>query len=214
MRVVITGASRGLGKAIAEYYLKKDFYVLGTSVSGKTSFTNTNMHWYPLNLTDEQSIYQFSKQVDSIDLIINNAGVLLESWTNPLINLSQLRKTLEVNTIGTISVTEKLLPNLNPNGKIAFISSNWGSFSDSNFDAMQPLYKISKAALNMYSRLLAERLKSINYVYTFDPGWVKTDMGGDNATLTPNEAAKMICQVIDKEKDSGRFWHNGKTRQW
>ncbi|CZJ29667.1 short chain dehydrogenase [Legionella pneumophila] len=93
-----------------------------------------------------------------------------------------------------------------------YISSGWGAFSSNN-SPFQPHYKMSKASLNMYTKLLAERLPQIT-VSSFDPGWVKTNMGTQNAKKLPSETALEIYELISMKKKSGYFWLNGKPRDW
>ena len=75
---------------------------------------------------------------------------------------------------------------------------------------------MSKAALNMYTKLLSERLKNKNTrVSSFDPGWVKTDMGGTNATRTREEVAIELAELMeDMSVETGKFWHRGRIREW
>ncbi|MEQ8927387.1 MAG: SDR family NAD(P)-dependent oxidoreductase [Fulvivirga sp.] len=214
---IVTGASRGIGKATLTYLADRNIKVIGAARSIDLSGNNDNIRLYQLDLADSNSIDHFIQNIktEKIDFIINNAGILLEQWDNAAINLQQLRDTFNVNVFGTIELTEKLLPYLNKGGHIINVSSNWGSFSDPDFGEFQPHYKISKSALNMYTKLLAERLRPNDIkVSALDPGWTQTDMGGASATRKPEEVAREIFELLEGNLESGKFWHRSTIREW
>jgi NAD(P)-dependent dehydrogenase (short-subunit alcohol dehydrogenase family) len=84
----------------------------------------------------------------------------------------------------------------------------------SHFLGHYPSYKISKTAINMYTRTLALRLKDQVTVSSVNPGWVKTDMGGEDADITPEEATENIFKFAISKPDSGLFWFNGEMMPW
>jgi NAD(P)-dependent dehydrogenase (short-subunit alcohol dehydrogenase family) len=215
---IVTGSSRGIGLATAELFTKNlDFKVIGSSTTGNNPFKNPKFKCLKLDLSDSSSITEFAENIKDVklDFIINNAGILIEKWDASQINMEQLRKTFEINLFGTIALTEELLPRLNTNANIINITSDWGSFSEANFDAFQPHYKMSKAALNMYTKLLSKRLESNNItVSSLDPGWTQTDMGGKIAPRLPKDVAKDILNLLNSDADTGKFWHQRKIRQW
>lgn len=215
---IITGSSRGIGLATAQLLLQDDnTAVIGTSTSGQSGIKAQHFKCLPLDLAEGNSIHNFVKHIGDrkIDFLINNAAILVEDGHRSEINMQQLRKTFEVNLFGTIALTEALLPKFNTNAHIINITSNWGAFSDPHFDEYQPHYKLSKAALNMYTRLLAKRLEEKNItVSSLDPGWVQSDMGGDNAHRQPKTAATEILQLLGAKVETGQFWHKGNKRKW
>ncbi|MCK0136174.1 SDR family NAD(P)-dependent oxidoreductase [Arenibacter sp. S6351L] len=214
---IITGCSRGIGFATVDLLTDNNIKVIGTSTSGSCSILKSNFECYTLNLAESKSIEKFINIIGNrkIDFLINNAGILLEKWNESAINLEYLRQTFNVNLFGTIELTEKLIPNFNKNGQIINITSDWGSFSEKNFDEFQPHYKMSKSALNMYTKLLAKRLENQNVIVSsLDPGWTKTDMGGSDASREPKEVANDIKDLLNKSPKSGNFWHQGKIREW
>jgi NAD(P)-dependent dehydrogenase (short-subunit alcohol dehydrogenase family) len=219
-RLIITGCSRGIGLATAKGALEQGGYeIIGTATSGEVSLDHPHFTSRLLRLDDEEAIRDFAaalcKADIKIDGLVNNAAVLLEDWGDPAIDLGQLRQTFEVNVFGTIALTEALLPCFNPGGHILNLSSGWGAFSDPGFDARVPHYKLSKAALNMYTKLLAARLASIPItVSALDPGWVRTDMGTRHAPKTPEAAAREILDLLEREVESGGFWQGGTQRAW
>lgn len=215
---VVTGSSRGIGLATVELLTKDlNIEVIGSSTSGNHTLNRPNFQCLKLDLSNSKSISEFAAHIGDIqvDFLINNAGILLEKWDESNINMRQLKQTFDTNVFGTIELTEKLLPILNTKAHIINITSDWGSFSEQNFDAFQPHYKMSKAALNMYTKLLAKRLESKNItVSSLDPGWTQTDMGGKVAPRLPKDVAADILNLLNNKVETGKFWHQGKVRPW
>jgi len=215
--IVITGVSRGIGLAVAQAFLIKGYKVFGTSTSGVSPINEANFECFPVQLNDSESIKAFYKAIQNypIDGIVNNAAILLEDWSKTEVDIQQLRQTFEVNVFGTIELTEHLLPLLNTGSQIINLSSGWGTFSESSFDATVPHYKMSKTVLNMYTKLLAKRLESRSIVVSaVNPGWVRTDMGGGGAPIQPQEVGQQIVDLFENNTQSGHLWYNGKISEW
>lgn len=214
---LITGASRGLGLATARLLAETGNYqVLGTSTNGAHSCEHAQFTGWALNLANPESIASFisDMQGKELDFLVNNAGILLEEWDSTEIIPELLRHTFEVNLFGTVTLTEGLLPLFKPGAHIINISSDWGSFGGSP-SPFQPHYKMSKAALNMYTKVLAERLVDRNItVSSLDPGWMQTEMGGAQAPRNPGEVAVEILGLIESDVTTGQFWYRGKVREW
>jgi len=213
--ILITGTSRGIGNATANRFLNAGWTVIGTSTSDTSLIGHQNYRHIKLDLSNEGEIAQLVQSLKGtpLDCILNNAGIHLEDQKGGRINFKQLAATLQINLIGPMNLTEGLLDQLKDGGRVINISSNWGSFSDSSFDAHQPHYKISKAALNMYTKLLASRRPDIT-VLAFDPGWVKTDMGGEEATQDPDDVAQDLLWLANTTAITGRFYAGRKEREW
>lgn len=215
---IVTGSSRGIGLATVELFTNNlNAKVIGSSTSGNHTLNHPNFQCLKLDLSNSDSITKFVENLGDIkfDFLINNAGILIEKWDESNINMQQLKDTFDINVFGTIELTEKLLPLFNSNAHVINITSDWGSFSEENFDAFQPHYKMSKAALNMYTKLLAKRLKDKNItVSSLDPGWTQTDMGGKIAPRLPKDVAVDILNLLNADAKSGQFWHRGKIREW
>lgn len=221
---LITGIGKGIGKALAEKFLKEDYFVIGTVFSGVAP-THKNLSVYELDLSKPASIAScvesVAKSGKKIDILINNAGVLIdEDKTRVVVDL--LKKTLEINLIGTIDFTERVIPLMNKGGHIVNISSRAGSLelasdgpNPSHYPYHYPSYKISKAALNMYTRTLAIQVKDLGIaVSSVHPGWVKTDIGGEEADITPKEAAEGIYKLAISKPETGQFWFKNKKLPW
>ena len=219
--VLITGISRGIGKALASKFLTEGYFVIGTSVAGTVDFGHENMSVFQLDLSLPLSIEKCSDSIQKlgkkIDIHINNAGALFDE-DETVVKVDKLRKTLEVNLIGAIDFTERIIPILNNGAHIVNISSSAGSLEEtghhSHFLGHYPAYKISKAAINMYTRTLALRLKNSTIISSVNPGWVKTDMGGEEADITPEQAADNIFKFAVSKPDSGLFWYDGEMMPW
>lgn len=243
--VLITGIGRGIGRALAEKFLIESYKVIGTTVTGKADFTHPNLAVHQLDLSSPESIDRCCADIArvcektglTIDILINNAGALFDDDETRII-VDKLRKTLEVNLIGTIDFTEHIIPSMSRDGHIVSISSSAGSLADTDMEDAKtshypfhyPAYKISKCALNMYTRTLAMRMehernttgpagaaaKSVDFitVSSVHPGWVKTAMGGDDATMTPEEAAENIYKLAISRPETGQFWFKGEKWPW
>lgn len=224
--VLITGASKGIGKALAQKYLQEGWKVIGTSTNGKADYSHENLSIFQLDLISPESIKKCADAIASsgakIDVLHNNAGALFDDEETRVI-VEKLRQTLEVNLVGTIDFTEQIIAYLNPGSHIVNTSSQAGSLSDadiiadSHYPYHYPAYKISKAALNMYARTLANRFRSENtdiIVSSVHPGWVKTDMGGEEAPVTPEEAANDLFSLATSRPETGQFWFKGKKYPW
>ena len=222
--VLITGVGKGIGKALAEKFLLEKYFVIGTVLSSAVSFLSKNTAIYKLDLSSGDSIAECSRAISEsgkrIDILINNAGVLLDEDETKIV-VEKLRKTLEVNLIGATDFTERVISLINKNGHIINISSTAGSVemanqpSLSHFPYHYPSYKISKAALNMYTRTLSVRLQEAGItVSSVHPGWVKTDIGGPDADLSPEESADGIYQIAIARPETGQFWFKEKRLPW
>jgi NAD(P)-dependent dehydrogenase (short-subunit alcohol dehydrogenase family) len=233
--VLITGIGRGIGNALAQKFLAEGWQVSGTSQTGSVDYSNANLKVFQLDLTSADSIEKcaeaiatdMSKSGTKIDILINNAGGLFDEEETCVV-IDKLRKTLEVNLIGTIGFTEQIIPIIKSGekesgGHIVSISSQAGSIQemdhimDSHEPYHYPAYKISKAAINMYTRTLAVRMnheKTGIIVSSVHPGWVKTDIGGSDAPTSPEEAAENIYKLAISRPETGQFWYNGKKYPW
>jgi NAD(P)-dependent dehydrogenase (short-subunit alcohol dehydrogenase family) len=214
--VIITGASRGIGKATAEKFLVEGWRLVGTSKTGNLQFYNERSETYTLDLADAESIREFESFIRklniSIQVLVNNAAISIDQ--NQRFSVDVLRKTLEVNLIGLTDLTERIIPYITRGGHIINLSSGLGSLTHAT-NPYYPTYRISKAAVNMYTRHLASRLQDKHIlVSSIDPGWVKTGMGGSGATRNPSEAAQDIYDLAVTSIETGFFWYKGRKKEW
>lgn len=218
---LITGTSRGIGRALAEKLISRGWSVIGTAVSGTNLPESDAFASHDLDLASPESIARFADGLASggtkIDLLVNNAGICVDEF-NSAVDMGKLRETFEVNLFGLIDLTERLLPLMSQGSQVLNISSTAGQLGKSLRPFSYPAYKMSKAALNMYTRTLASRYMDKGvFVASIHPGWVKTDMGGSEADFTPDEAAERICDFAESEKpmsDTGLFWFERERLDW
>jgi NAD(P)-dependent dehydrogenase (short-subunit alcohol dehydrogenase family) len=221
--VLITGANRGLGLEFARQYKEAGWSVIGTArdPDDADELDALGVRIMQLDVASQQSVDELAAELgnEPIDLLINNAGIFPRVGKIAEIDFDDYNRTLVVNTIGPVRVTRALLPNLR-SGKlkmIAGLSSNLGSIAENergNFYG----YRESKAALNMFTKTLAAELGPEGFTcVVLTPGWVQTDMGGPNATLTPAESIAGMKAVLDRltPADNGTFWsYNGSQVPW
>ncbi|HEO8420816.1 TPA: SDR family oxidoreductase [Yersinia enterocolitica] len=215
MKIVLTGANRGLGIHLARTALERGHTVLaGVRTVAEDAPINRLKKQYPdrvytyfLDVTDENSIAKAAElvanDVGSIDGIINNAGVLTERGKAiEELDFDNVQFTMDVNVLGPMRVMKHFLPLLY-NGKkqaIINISSEAGSIQNA-YGGDFP-YGISKAALNMFTVQLSSYVKDKDIaVYAVHPGWIKTDMGGENATGYPEDSANGILEILEGKID-------------
>jgi NAD(P)-dependent dehydrogenase (short-subunit alcohol dehydrogenase family) len=214
--VVITGVGRGIGKATAEKFLEKGWQVLGGSQSGVSPLVHPRFFYEKLDVSDIESVNRFKEFINKngqpVDVLINSAGILLEKGEE--YSYEDLQKTINVNVIGLINFTENIIHKVPNGGHIINISSGLGSI-EGTINGFYPAYRVSKAAVNMYTRVLAGRLDELDIrVSSIDPGWVKTDMGGEKAARNPEEVAQELYELATSKVDSGYFWYKGKKKSW
>lgn len=217
--IVITGASRGIGFATAQKFLSNDWFVIGTSTNGKINIKNENFLPLSLNYLKSETISEAVNAIKNTDkkisALVNNAGTGEDIIDDPL-DIDLLRKDIEVNLIGPADFTNRLLTQLDSPGHIINISSMTSSLCDPVEDSWNvPAYKISKAGLNMFTKTMGYQLKDKGItVSSFDPGWVRTDMGGEDGLRAPEEAAEEIFDLANRNVETGQFWFNGNIRSW
>lgn len=206
---LVTGASRGIGRATALKLLAENYQVIGTSVSGKIPhIDHPGFAAMKLDLASAEEITQFTGRLreltSDIDLLINNAGV----GTDVLLqepDAASFYHTFQVNVGGLVLLTEALLPVIVPGGQILMLSSAMSLLE--NIAPNGPAYRMSKAAVNIYVKMLAQRLEHRDIkVNALEPGWVRTDMGGQDAPVLPDEAADFIFRAVSSGTVTGYFW--------
>jgi NAD(P)-dependent dehydrogenase (short-subunit alcohol dehydrogenase family) len=209
--VLITGTSQGIGHALTKLLLINGYSVIGTSTTGIDNINANNYKSYSLDLSNLDSIAAFEKNFQSdnikIDILINNAGIGPDLDFELPEEIS-FQKTFDVNVTGTTFFTEQMLQYLNVGGKIINISSKMGSIDicEKN-DSVA--YRMSKAALNMYTKILSNRLEGKQFVASVHPGWVRTNISKSNINgrLSPEASAQKIFEFISRDFKTGTFWN-------
>ena len=210
---LITGAGRGLGAELARQYAADGWKVIGTERGAKAR--------YRLDVTDRRQIASLAKQLraEPIDLLFCNAGITGKKGMTPgNFDFDSWEEVLRVNVLGAAAVAQAFLDNVAASERktIAMMSSRLGSIAESS--GMTLPYSTSKAALNMLVKGLAATLAARDIiVVALSPGWVRTDMGGEQAPLSPEKSVQGLRKVIDglRAGDSGKFFsHDGSQIAW
>ena len=228
-QALVTGANRGLGLEMTRQLLARgDRVVAACRQPGKAiALTRLagehpgRLHVLPLDLADMRSITELAREVGAldldIDLLVNNAGMLVEGERFGAIDGKSLRDSFAVNAEGAFLLTQAMNPHLVDAAKVINLSSSLGSIARTD-SLYSPSYAISKAALNMATRLLSIALGERGIiVVSISPGWVKTDMGGSGATLEADASIGSMLRVIEHlgPSDNGRFLsQTGETIAW
>ncbi|UWP91309.1 SDR family NAD(P)-dependent oxidoreductase [Aliiroseovarius crassostreae] len=194
MKVVITGANRGIGRALYDSYLARGETVIGTARGGKEGMVALDV-----TVPDSFATLQEAIREDPVDLLICNAGVYLDKFERleDGYPAEQWADTFATNVTGVFQTVQTLLPNLlAAKGKIAILSSTMASHTHAPGGSY--IYRASKAAVLNLGRNLATDLAAQGVaVGIYHPGWVKTDMGGDEADITVEEACAGLTQRFD-----------------
>jgi NAD(P)-dependent dehydrogenase (short-subunit alcohol dehydrogenase family) len=203
--VLITGANRGIGLEFARQYAAGGWDVIATARHSSPELDALGVTVKPLDLSDADAVAAFTVE-ETLDLFIANAGTSEPKETQGADNARKWQAMMMVNAIAPYQLGKALLARMAEGGKMIAISSGMGSIGD-NGGGWVP-YRTSKAALNMaWSSLALEaRSRGIACVL-FSPGWVKTDMGGAGAEITPEESVSSMRALIDRlsMEQSGRF---------
>lgn len=226
---LITGANRGIGKEIARQLGERGFQVFIGARSENSAqqvvndFKNhdINAHFLALDVADKASIdnafEQLKQQIDKLDVLVNNAGILLhESQSLLQTNLEDIHKTLAVNSIGPLLVTKIFESLLQKGSRVINISSGAGRICN-GMSSYAPIYSISKTTLNAVTCQLAFALKSKGVaVNAVDPGWVRTDMGGRSASRPVEKGAETPVWLATEAAANltGKFFHDKREVSW
>jgi NAD(P)-dependent dehydrogenase (short-subunit alcohol dehydrogenase family) len=227
--VLITGANRGLGLEFARQYALDEWQVLAccrdpkkAEQLQKLSTQYNNITIYKLDVTKETEITKLTETLDKmpIDLLINNAGIYGDkASTLERLSTQELNKVFLTNTIAPLLISRALSNNLmlGQMKVIATISSLMGSISNNNSGGSYA-YRASKSALNMIMKNLSIDYKTKGiHVLVLHPGWVKTDMGGEQAPLDINTSITGMRKVIleQAKKNQGLFYsYDGEEISW
>jgi NAD(P)-dependent dehydrogenase (short-subunit alcohol dehydrogenase family) len=231
---LITGANKGLGFEIARQLGQQGVtVVLGARDSAKAEEAakklkaeGVDAHAVKLDVTKEADVAGlpafFESKFGRLDILINNAGVMFDFGG---VTRDAFRQTYEANVIAPYFITQALLPLLkaSPAGRIVNHSSIMGSMTvmgDPNSITPEwalPAYCSSKAALNMLTVTTARALEGTNVkVNSAHPGWVKTDMGSDQAPMEVVDGAKtaVALALMPDDGPTAGFFHMGETLPW
>ncbi len=227
--VLITSANRGLGFEFAKQYAAEGWQVFAAcrepdsaSQLRRLADASPGMKILALDVTDLTSVQAAATKLDGrvIDLLLNSAGIIGKpKQTAGNVDYGSWASVLDVNTMGPMRVSEAFVDHVARSDRklIVTITSGMGSLTD-NISGGSIAYRSSKAAVNMVMRSLAIDLapRGISCVLV-NPGWVRTDMGGAGATLSPAESVAALRRLIETlgPAQSGKFFHyDGREYAW
>lgn len=229
---LVTGSTRGIGKQACISLSQIGYHVIATGrditvlKSLAKSITSENpeasVEVFELDVNNQIQTKDIRDYLDlkygRLDLLLNNAGILPSGQNNFLsTSESVFIESFKVNTLGPIHLCQKFIPLLlkSDNPQIINISSGMGSFKE--MQAGYPAYRISKTALNVVTKMLHEEFSPQGIrTNSICPGWVKTDMGGSEATRTTEQGVQGILYLARTSKDgpSGKFFRDQKELSW
>ncbi|MDD7970660.1 SDR family NAD(P)-dependent oxidoreductase [Roseinatronobacter alkalisoli] len=215
MHILITGAGRGIGRELALQAVARGWRVTGTV--RRAGEAPDGVRGVLADMRHPGSLHTIGAQVGALDAVINNAGVIGPRQQSTLeMDFEGFAETLLVNTLAPLAIAQAVLPQMAAGGRILTISSQmaWMGYAKSDRIA----YRASKAAVNKVMQGLATDLRPRGIaVALIDPGWVRTDMGGDDAEEDPADVAGGILDIADTldMARTGSFLHwSGKERDF
>jgi NAD(P)-dependent dehydrogenase (short-subunit alcohol dehydrogenase family) len=233
---LITGANRGLGLEFVRQYAADGWQVIAgcrdpdqaAELQELVARANGAVEPQPLDVADGRSVAELARKLAGrpIDLLVNNAGMGGSGReTLGQIDYERWQEVLAVNTLGPLRVTEALIDNVaaSPRKLVVTVSSGLGSLErlaqqSGTGSGLGYAYRTSKAAVNMAMLALAHEVRPRGItVVILNPGWVRTDMGGPNARLSPEESIAGMRRVIAglTPADAGRFLsYDGTELPW
>jgi NAD(P)-dependent dehydrogenase (short-subunit alcohol dehydrogenase family) len=228
---IVTGGNRGIGHEIARQLAKHDVHVVigardagrGEQAVAALKKEGAAVSGFALDVNDTHSVRRFVEHVDkhhgAPSILVNNAGVYPESTDAKVVDTptSMWRETLETNLFGAVRMCREVVPLMAKLrfGRIVNISSGLGQLHQMGEGS--PAYRVSKAALNALTRTLAAEVAGTGIlVNSMSPGWVRTDMGGEEAPRSVEEGADTavwLC-LLPSNGPSGQFFRDRKAIPW
>jgi NAD(P)-dependent dehydrogenase (short-subunit alcohol dehydrogenase family) len=229
---IVTGGNRGLGLETCRQLAALGVQVVlasrdhdrGETAAAGLRAAGLPVAAFPLDVTDPLSVDRMVAEVDGrhgrIDILVNNAGVALrphDDCGTLQVDLETIRQTLEVNTLAPLRLCQAVVPVMRREGygRVVNVSSGMGQLDD--MESGWPAYRISKAALSAVTRLVAREVSGANIlVNAVCPGWVRTDMGGDDAPRSVERGAAGVvwAATLPDRGPSGGFFRDGVRIPW
>lgn len=216
---LVTGAGRGLGRALCAVLLARGWQVIACARDPARAGLSqkTRLRIEPLDLADPASIQRLAERLSGVqlDLVLHNAAIRGDTGGLSGLTSGDFLAVMTVNVIGPLLLTKALIGQVTEAGCVAFISSRAGSMSEGHDPDRDYAYCASKAALNrMVVKLAADHPQVF---LSLHPGWVKTEMGGAAAEVTPEDSAAALVILIESSgaAESGSFRaYDGTTIGW
>jgi NAD(P)-dependent dehydrogenase (short-subunit alcohol dehydrogenase family) len=235
---LVTGANKGIGFEIAKKLAAQKITVLigarnqehGEKAQEQLKRHEYDAHFILLDVTDAMSIQaavgRIKDEFRRLDILVNNAGIMIDSETGiSELNSTIFQNTLETNALGPLLLCQACLPMMKVKnyGRIVNLSSTLGSLTDiaspdsPHAEVKAPAYRLSKTILNGITVLLASEVRDSNIlVNSVCPGWVRTDIGGNQALLSPEQGADtpVWLATLPDGGPSGGFFRERQPIPW
>jgi NAD(P)-dependent dehydrogenase (short-subunit alcohol dehydrogenase family) len=217
---IVTGANRGIGLEVARGLAARGYRTLLTARdadAARAAAEGIEGEVVPvwMDVADTDSVAAVAQGLDRLDVLVNNAGILYDTWQRPsTADLDQVREALDVNLLGAWRTVEAFVPLMGQGARIVNVSSGAGSVT--GMGAGTPAYGVSKAALNALTIKLAAELRDrAILVNAVCPGWVATDMGGAGGRPVREGAASVLWAVdLPADGPTGGFFRDGRRIDW
>lgn len=231
---IVTGGNRGIGFEVSKQLAEKGIQVILTSrdpkkgekAAAELKNKGLNVISHVLDVSDDKSVEALrgyvEKNFGSVDIIVNNAGILVddeEDADSTALNgkTETILQTFNTNTLGAFRMCKAFIPMMRKKkfGRIVNISSGMGQLSDMN--GAYPAYRISKTALNAVTRIFADECSGQNIlINSVCPGWVKTDMGGAGAERPVSKGAEtpVWAATLPDGGPTGGFFRDKEPIEW
>lgn len=216
--VLVTGANRGIGLEFCKQLKAQGHDVIAACRKSNDELDALGVRVESLDVTSDEQIAALAQRLEgtTLDMVINNAGILLRETLEEL-NFNQILRQFEVNSLGPLRVTAGLRHLMKQGSKVGIITSRMGSIAD-NTSGSRYGYRMSKAAVNMAGVSLAHDLKDAGIaVALLHPGFVRTDMTGNNGLIDADESVSGLLARMNELtlETTGTFWHtNGEVLPW
>ena len=230
---VVTGANRGIGRAIAERFARaggrvviaaRDAAAGEKAASDIARAAGGRTEALECDVADDGSVTRVGRELErrhaaGVHVLVNNAAIFEDDgWDAATVPIDEFRRHLEVNVVGALRVSQAVIPLMRRAGwgRIVNLTSGMGRF-DGGLAGRHPAYRVSKAALNALSKTMSRDLEGSGIkVNVLDPGWVRTRMGGADARLDPDVPAghALTLATLPDDGPSGTIWRDGKEVTW
>lgn len=227
---LVTGGNRGIGFEICRQLAQQQIEVIltarnvekGQNAAQALQAEGLAVRFHPLDVTEANSIRRLGKSVadesGQLDILINNAAIFIDSGIPGLeVDLAFVRQTMETNFYGPLRLCQLFVPLMRRNryGRIVNMSSQMGALAGMSGRSLA--YRTSKTALNALTAILANELRGSNIlVNAMDPGWVRTDMGGNYAPRTIQQGANTAIWLatLPDNGPTGGFFRDQRPAAW